>query len=156
MKLRLLLVAVALALPVPAYAQKPITIGDALAMVTAHRNLDGRLVVVKQNGADQLVMTPWEFGSGTLRLRIAKNIGALQAIEKQVEEARVAIIKEATKGGTLDEAAANKQLADILAQPASGDLSRIRASELKLDKNEIPATTLAALAPVLDDDVSAK
>jgi hypothetical protein len=48
-----------------------------------------------------------------------------------------------------------KQYLDLMAQPASGtqDLGRIKTSELKLDRNEIPVTVLAALAPILDQDV---
>lgn len=164
----LLLAAAGVILSGSASAQKALTTADALSMLQALRNLDGRIVVVKQNGVDTPVTMPWEFGSGTLRLRIARNIAALAAIEKTVEDSRQSIVKEILKGmpaskdgtptsimpGTPEFDNFQRQITDILNQLAQVDLTRIRASELKLDKNEIPATALTALAPILDDDVS--
>lgn len=149
---------------VPA-ADKTLTVADALSMLQAFRNLDGRIVVVKQNGVDTPVQMPWEFGSGTLRLRIARNVTALAAIEKAVEESRQNIVKEIIKGmpvgkdgpptsvvpGTPEFDNFSKQIADMLKQPAQVTLSRIKVGELKLDKNEIPVTALSALEPILDE-----
>ena len=36
-------------------AKSPLTMGEALSMLQAFRNLDGRIVVVKQNGVDTAV-----------------------------------------------------------------------------------------------------
>lgn len=144
---------------------KPLTVGQALSMLSALRNLDGRMIVIKQNGADATIMQPWDFGSGTLRLRIAKNVTALAATEAAVETSRQNIIKELSKGlkpgasivpNTPEWEAFMQQYADVMASPASVDLFRIKASELKLDKNEIPITAISALAPIIDDDVSPK
>jgi nitroreductase len=136
-----------------------ITNAQALSMLQALRNLDGRMVIVKETP----VMQPWDFGSGTLRLRIAKNVSALVAVEKAIDDARIGIVKEQMKGGvdqikpgTPEFDAFQKQYADMLNAPAQVELARIRASELKLDKNEIPVTALSALEPILDDDVSPK
>lgn len=162
----LLVGALLLATAIDVQAQsKPPMIADALSMLQAFRNLDGRQVIVKVNGADTPVMTPWDFASGTLRLRIARNISALAAVEKDVEETRQSIVKEILKGmpagsqitpGTPEFEVFSLQIADALKQPAAVTLSRIKASELRLDKNEIPITALSALAPILDDDVSPK
>lgn len=144
---------------------KPPTVGEALSMLQAFRNLDGRPVVVKQNGVDATVVTPWEFGSGTLRLRIARNVSALAQIEKFVEETRQKIIAEILRGmsagkdgqapqimpGSPEFDNFTKQITDMLAHPAQVTLSRIKASELRLDKNEIPVTSLSALEPILDE-----
>jgi hypothetical protein len=146
-----------------------ITIAQANPMATALRNLDGHMIVIKQNGADTAIMAPWEFGSGSLRLRIANDLTLLDAVLKVAEEARGTIVKELLKkasdrtGETLTELKAGtpendefqKQFAELLAQPAPGtqDLARIKASELKLDRNEIPVTVLSALAPILDQDI---
>jgi hypothetical protein len=163
-----LLVGVLVLTPVPAaFADEaaPITIRDALALATALRNLDGRMQVVKQaGGAEGTVMVPWEFGSGALRLRIANDLALVTAVEKKAEDARVAIVKEVLRKmgpgavgfqqGTPEYDDFMRQYNEVLDGPAPGarDLSRIKASELKLDKNEIPVTVLQALRPILDAD----
>lgn len=137
---------------------------QALSMLQAFRNLDGRQVVVKQQSGETLVMQPWDFGSGTLRLRIARNITALAAIEKTIDDARQNVIKELLRKGQIaaivpgstEHEEFQRQMNDILNDGAQVDLSRIKASEFRLDKNELPVTALSALAPILDDDVTPK
>ena len=160
---RLALIAALLTLPAaPLRAEPPakITVRQAISLAQALRNLDGHMTVIKQNGADQTIMIPWEFGSGSLRLRIANDLSIAAAVEASFETARKAVIKEiggaATPNpGTPEYEALLKQMNDVLDQPAGGaqDLARIKASELKLDKNEIPITVLTALEPILDNDV---
>lgn len=153
----------------PAFAADKISLTLAQPLSVALRNLDGHMIVVKQNGQDATIMTPWEFGSGSLRLRIANDLTILDAALKTAEDTRIAIVKELLKkasdrtGATVTEikpdmpenAEFQKQFADLMAQPANGtqDLGRIKTSELRLDKNEIPVTVLSALAPILDQDV---
>lgn len=151
----------------PSWAEdaKKITVSDAVSMAAGLRNMDGHVTVIKQNGQDTTVMTPWEFGSGTLRLRIANDLAIVAQSEKLVETTRAAIVSELTKGvaadaakiipGTPEFESFQKQMKQVLDQPAPGtqDLARIKASELKLDKNEIPVTVLFALAPILDMDI---
>jgi hypothetical protein len=160
-----LLIALLLTGPVSA-ADKPMTVGDVIALGPHLRSLDGRLVVVKQkDGVDGLVLTPWDFASGTLRLRIGRNLTAVMAVEREVEDARQAIVKEVQSGLPAGQEIANgtpewdrfqKQMTELMKQPSTVRLDHIKASELKLDKNEIPATTLSGLAPIMDDDVSGK
>ena len=157
------------AVPPSARAAEKITVNQMQSLSVALRNLDGHLTVIKQNGQDAAIMTPWEFGSGSLRLRIANNITILDAAMKTAEDTRQAIIKELIKKasdrtgepvtdlkpGTPENDEFQKQYGDLMAQPAprTQDLSRIKASELKIDKNEIPVTVISALAPILDQDV---
>jgi len=166
---RLAIVAALATLTAPAFASDKIALTLAQPLSVALRNLDGHMIVIKQNGQDATVMTPWEFGSGSLRLRIANNITILDAALKTAEDTRLAIIKELLKkssdrtGSPVTEikpdmpesAEFQKQFADLMAQPAAGtqDIARIKTSELKLDKNEIPVTVLSALGPILDQDV---
>lgn len=159
------LLLVAMTMPALGQSKKALTVGEALTMLQAFRNLDGRVVVVKQNGVDTSVTTPWDFGSGTFRMKIAKNVAALVAVEQQVEDTRQKIVAEiqsrlpvgkngeasAIAQGTPEYEAFSKQINDMLKQPAQVTLSRIKVSELKLDKNEIPVTVLAALDPILDE-----
>lgn len=156
-------------LTAPAFAGDKITLAQAQPLSTALRNLDGHLIVIKQNGQDATVMTPWEFGSGSLRLRIANDLTIVDAALGAAETVRQSIIRELLKkasdrtGTTVNElkpdmpenAEFQKQFTDLMAQPANGtqDLGRIKASELRLDKNDIPVTVLSALAPILDQDV---
>lgn len=135
---------------------------DAMALAQALRELDGRKQVIKVNGQDTIVVTPWEFGSGSLRLRIANDLAILSAVEQQMTAIRQTIFREVTKGtdgaeikpGSPGEAAFMKQFEDALNQPAAGtqDLARIKASELKLDRNEIMPSVLEGLRPILDQD----
>lgn len=159
----------ALVVAAPAFASDKIALSVAQPLSVALRNLDGHLIVIKQNGQDGTVMVPWEFGSGALRLRIANNITILDAALKTAEETRIAIVKELLKKASdrtgapvidikpdmPENAEFQKQFADLMAQPAAGtqDLARIKTSELHIDKNEIPVTVLSALAPILDQDV---
>lgn len=159
----------ALALMSPATAADKITIGQAFPLANALRSLDGHTVVIKQNGADATVMVPWDFGSGALRLRIANNIAILDAVANTVNDTRLKIVKEIIKNsanpaateikpGTPEFDDFQRQYNEMMIQPANGtqDLARIKASELRLDKNEIPVTVITALKPILEDDVSAK
>lgn len=149
--------------PTIATAADKITIAQAIPLATALRNLDGHMVIIKQNGSDNTVMTPWDFGSGSLRLRIANDITIIDAALKIAEEGRQAIIREIAKKsglpdvkpGTPEFDDIQKQTEELMSSPAAGtqDLSRIKASELKLEKNEIPVTALAALGPILDNDI---
>jgi hypothetical protein len=156
-------------LSAPALAGEKITVLQATQLSTALRNLDGHMIVVKQNGTDAVVMVPWEFGSGVLRLRIANDISIIDASLKLAEDARLGIVKEQLKKletrtgekatdlkqGTPEFDEFQKQYNEMVGQPAAGtqDLARIKASELRLDKNEIPVTVLTALAPILEQDV---
>ena len=152
-------------------AQKPkITVAQALSLLAALRNLDGHVVAIKQGASDATVMIPWDFGSGLLRLKIANDISILSLNEKSAEDARQGVIKEIVKGLPEDKRAAGiqagtpefsvfqAQYGEALNAPAQGtqDLARIKASELKLDKNEIGGTTISGLMPILDIDVPLK
>lgn len=134
---------------------------DAMALAQALRQLDGRQQVVKVNGQDTIVVTPWEFGSGSLRLRIANNLAILSAVELRMQTVRADIFRDVTKGtggpiapGSPTEAAFMKQFEEALNMPAPGtqDLARINAGELKLDRNEIAPSVLEGLRPILDQD----
>lgn len=144
---------------------KTMTIREALLVLTGLRNLDGHMIVVKQGAQDNTVMTPWEFHNGRLRQRISNDEVILEAVEKSTEAARVAILREILKkmppgtsrldAGSPEQVEFQRQYDDVLGQPAPGaqDVSRIKVSELDLDKNEIAPTVLTALRPILDVDV---
>lgn len=147
------------------------TVAQCLSLLQALRNLDGHIVVVKQNGADTPVMVPWDFGSGALRMKIGTSVAALALFETTLETTRQNIVKEILKkmsvgadgvppteikAGTPEFAEYQKQYTEALGAPCTVNLPKIKASELKLEKNEIPVTAIAALASMIDDDVSGK
>lgn len=151
---------------------KQITVAEALSLLAGLRNLDGHVVVVKQNGQDVTVIQPWDFGSGVLRLHIAWDLDILSKVETAANKSHDTIIREildkmpagkdgarptSIPQGTQQFDDLQKQWQAVLDQPAEGaeHLLKIKASELKLDKNEIPVTALAALTPILVDDVTA-
>jgi hypothetical protein len=157
-----------------AVAQKaPLTNEKALNLLVALRGLEGRTVIIKLAGVDNPVQQPWDFGSALLRLRIKRNIQQLEPIEKVVKDTREAMITEMLAKMPADEIGKApsvippgtpefdvfmKQFAELLAKPVDGqiDLGRIRASELKLDRNDLGASTLVGLDPIFDDDVTPK
>jgi hypothetical protein len=155
-------------IPVVFAAEAPkLTVAEALSLLTALRTLDGHQIKVydkdgKETG--QVIMQPWDFGSGLLRLKIANDITITAAVEKRLDDARQAILKEilkdepgvtSLKPDTPEMAEFAKQYGQALNAPAQGleDLAHIKASELKLEKNEISVTALSALRPILDIDV---
>lgn len=155
--------------PAAAETAKPVlTIGQALGILSAARSLDGRMVMVKQNGQDAAIMQPWDFGSGSLRVRILKTIAALEPNVKIEEDARRKIVTEILAGmppgtteiksGTPEYTKFLEQREQMLKEPAVGgdQVYTIKASELRLDRNEIPISVLAGLEPILDVDVPLK
>lgn len=175
-----------LAWPMPGKAtdDKKINLDQAQKLLIALRNLDGHMIVVKQNGADNVVMDPWHFGSAKVRLRISNDINVLEASLKVAQTARQGIFLEAAAKATkrlcdnlpdadkppkecvngrvnelrpgmpeFDEYDRQSKELDAQGAPGTQDLARIKASELNLDRNEIPGTVLSALEPILDNDV---
>lgn len=139
-----------------------IPVRDAIVLATALRNLDGHLAIVKQNGQEGTVMVPWEFGSGNLRQRITDDLIIAAQVELATDRTRQNILREIAKKagavkvdpGTPEFEEFQRQYNEVLDSPAAGTekLERIKVSELKLDKNEIPITILAAMKPILDMD----
>ena len=147
-----------------------VTVQQAINLQTALRNLDGHLVITKQNGQEGTVMVPWEFSNGRVRKRIADDLSIVDAAVKVAETARQAIFKEVVatfkvapdpksgvqelKAGTPEHVEYDKQVEELMSAPAAGtqDLAKIKVSELKLDKNEIGGTVIEALGPILVDD----
>jgi hypothetical protein len=164
----LVLLAGSLAAALAQPTKPPLSVAQALSILQAMRGLDGHVVTVKQNGVDTQVVQPWDFGSGSFRLRIAKNIAALGQVEQDLETTRQGIVRELLKSvpdvdgkrptnipdGSPQYDELQRQYREALNAGAAVTLFRVKASELKLDRNEIPITVLSAMEPILDDDVS--
>jgi len=165
-KLICLVIAAAI-LPTPVFAQakpKIETVRDAVKLLLALRGLSGK--PLPQGG-----IVPFEFQNGKLLMRIAGDIDALVPLEHKADAARQACFKESLakmpndkdgkrpfgfSPGSAEGIEFQKCYDDALDEPSSvsEQLARIKASELKLDKNDVPVGALADLKPILDDDIS--
>jgi hypothetical protein len=160
---RFMIATLALLLAAPAFAAEPkdtpkgMTNSEALQVLAGLRALDGHQVVLKDQTLSPAI--PWVFENGPLRLTIANDVTVLTSVEKSIDEARQSLIKEALvgkppgfelKSGTPEFDAFMKQFTELLDRPAGKDVAHIKATDLKLDRNEIATSVLAALAPILD------
>lgn len=145
----------------PAEAINPdkTTVLDCLLILGGLNEIDGKRQVVLNAGKpnQQVIETPYEFASGKLRFDIAKNIAALSTVQRRVEEARQKVFHEVAKEDTEIKPNTPKaveydqKVRQIGEQPCPiGELVRIKASDLKLDQNEIRAGALAAISRILD------
>lgn len=134
-------------------APPTITVRKALEVLSGLRALDGRQVIVK----DSVVMQPWDFKNGALRLVIASDITTLTQLEQTTDKARIQILLELRRNagqqklepGTPEFEEFSRQYEDMLAKAWDGKLEKIDAKSLNLDINEIPASVLSALQPIL-------
>jgi hypothetical protein len=157
----------------PAFAQETkvpakVSVQEAMLLQSGLKGLDGHVVIIKQNGTETGIPTSWEFSNGDLRRRIVSDLNIVESAIKIANEAQQAIFKEnAAKASTRlqktvtelevgmpERTDYDKQTAELMQGSAAGtqDLSKIKVSELKLDKNEIPSSVLAALKPILELD----
>lgn len=151
--------ALAALIPLQAHAQTtaPLTINDCLVILSGLNALDGHQVIVNAGKANESTLQlPYEFGNGALRGDIADNIAALTIVQRTSQDAQSKIFYDVAKGeteikpGTQQGIEYDKQLRELTARPCSAQLKKIKTSDLKLDKNEIPASVLAALDKIRD------
>jgi hypothetical protein len=145
----------------PAEAINPdrTTVLDCLLILGGLNEIDGKRQVVVNAGKanEQVIEAPYEFASGKLRLDLAKNISILSVIQRRVEEARQKLFAEVAKGdveikpNTEKGIEYDRRVRQIGEQPCPiSELVRIKAADLKLDKNEIRSGALAAIEKILD------
>lgn len=129
------------------------TIADCQAVLVGLNGLDGRAEMTKDGAA---VTVPYQFGNGALRLAIQQNIAALNGVQQAFVKVQQDLFREIAgsateiKPNTLEFAKYQKAVMDAQASPCDVTLVRIKASDLKLDKNEIPGSVLGALDRILD------
>lgn len=145
----------------PAEAINPdrTTVLDCLLILGGLNEIDGKRQIVVNAGTanEKVIEAPYEFASGKLRLDLARNISILGAVQRRVEEARQKLFAEVAKGdveikpGTEKGAEYDRKVRQISEQPCPiTELVRIKAADLKLDKNEIRSGALAAIEKILD------
>lgn len=153
MKIRIAFAIVCLAFPAFAAETKPLTILDCQNILGGLTALDGHTELSKDNAP---VTVSYQFGSARFRLALQQNIAALNAMQQDFTKSMQGVFKEIAgeaaeiKPGTPEMARYTRQMNDAQALPCAANLTRIKADDLKLDKNEIPGSVLGALDKILD------
>jgi hypothetical protein len=141
--------------------EQKLSLRDAQALAVAIRSLDGypRLLKDSNNNVTTVTM-PYEFASGTVRAKLGNDLAILKLSEASIELTRQQIAKEVMARHHVEKIEnGSAAFEDFLAQmtkaldqeaPGTGDLAHINIAELRLDKNEIPISTIAALRPILE------
>lgn len=149
-------IALLIATTAPAWSADALKLSECLAIMQGLNALDGHPVVIASGKPnEQVINQPYEFGNAALRLDIAKNLSALGAVQRDAQSAQQKITAEISKGGEIkpgstENLALDRQLRELLDHPCDVELKRIKAADLKLDRNEIPGSVLAAIDPILD------
>ncbi|CAN7375491.1 hypothetical protein LJR220_003347 [Bradyrhizobium sp. LjRoot220] len=159
------------AIAAEAPASEKATVLDCLTILNGLEEIDGkRTMIVNQGKAnEQVVELPFEFGNGRLRQDLARNIGILGIVRRDQQAAAQKVLMEISKGkgeirppeqsASAEDKAEylrqtleyDRQMRELTARPCPVDgLTRIKASELKLDRNEIRAGALSAVDRILD------
>ena len=129
-----------------------LTYQNVLILRAALLTLDGLDQPVEVRGQLQLVKKPFTF-SGRCRLKIARNLRAVEAAFQDYDAARIGLVRELADGadqvpdGLLPKFHALH--ADLLQEQADVPLTPLADDELNLDDNQIPHGVLAILLQYL-------
>lgn len=137
-----------------AYASDSLTVAECLNVARGLKALDA-VGATPEQVAPPTNPQQYRFG-GAVRGAQGLNLAALQRVGDGVEKARQSIVLEifggnqVKPGPDMDKVVAELQKA--LEKPCDVTPARINLSDLKLDENSIPLSTLAALAPIINAD----
>lgn len=92
--------------------------------------------------------------SGDLRILIAVNIDIGRSVQSRYQTARNALIMQLSDGTgnvPIDKSAVlSAELYKLMNAPSRAGFERIKAADLKLDENAIPAPVLSLIVPIID------
>lgn len=132
-----------------------LSITDCLTILNGLNAMDMHQVIINAGKANEAVANmPYEFNNGALRGDIADNIAVLSNIQRVQQEAQQKIFYDVAKGdleikpGTEKAVEYDRQLRELTGRPCMAQLKKIKTSDLKLDKNEIPSSILAAISKI--------
>ncbi len=137
----------------PLVTPQKLTIAECQTILSGLTGLDGRTELSRDGAA---VTLAYKFENARLRVAIQQNIAALQAVQAEFSKGVQGVFKEIAgdapeiKPGTPEMVRYTKQVTDAQQLPCRAELVRIKADDLKLDKNEIPGSVLGALDKILD------
>lgn len=138
--------------PVHAADQQKLTVDQIASVTTGLSQLDTYDKTVKDGARETIVKQSYNFGGG-LRWLIAGNLDKGRRIIKQYQDARTALVNSVAKDGKVpDDKIQALNLEDRKMQDAVSDVQfdRIKAEELKLNENPIPASVLSLILPIVD------
>jgi hypothetical protein len=129
-----------------------LTYQNILILRAALLVLDGLDQPVEIRGQVQLIKKPFTF-SGRTRLKIARNLRAVETTFQDYDAARIGLVRELAAGA---DQVPNELLsrfhalhADLLQEQAEVSLAMLSEDELNLDDNQIPHGALAVLLQYL-------
>lgn len=160
----------------PEGIQSSVTINECLMILQALNNIDEHIVIVGKEPNQQLVKQSYEYGPGGFRLNfLAHNIRILTTIQQDAQAEQQKILRDILakmppvalkdKDGketgdtkpafeiqpnTPEAIEYDKKLKELTAAPCLADLTHFREGDLKLEKNELPASSLSSLDKIRD------
>lgn len=133
------------------------TVGECLTIYEGLKGLDGHIVLIHEGKPDESTfIKSYQFDNAELRSAIASDLAALDNVKTIHDRVKQSIFKEIVGEGyqikqdTKEMVLYQKRVYESEQLPCEAVLTRIRLKDLKLDKNEIPGTILAALDKILD------
>lgn len=112
--------------------------------------LEGRDKTVEIKGQTQVIVKPFKF-SGKARLKIARNLRAIEPAFQEYDTARIGLVRELADGEDrvpdVRLAEFNRRHEELLNEAAAEEvaLTKLDEIELNLDDNDIPHGALAVL-----------
>lgn len=126
-----------------------------ITLVRAALNaLEGREKIAEDKGQGRVVVKPYKF-SGKTRLKIARNLRAVESAFQEYDAARIGLVRELAEGeDKVPEARLaefNRRHEELLnEEPAEAPaFVKLEEGELNLDDNDIPHGALAVLLEFL-------
>lgn len=125
-----------------------LTYKNVVILRHALQSLDGREKSVEAKGQTQVILKPFKF-SGKARLKIARNLRAVETAFEEYDTARIGLVRELAGGedkvpdAKLPEF--NRCHEELLRETTDVSLTPLTDAELNLDDNDIPHGALAVL-----------
>lgn len=132
-----------------------ISIKTARELDAAIRALDGAPKIVGKGDSEQVVMLPYKFSGGT-RVALAKNKRDLKPLLDAWESEHQRVFHEVSPdGAAIPNISPLKTKFDEAMRPILEELHDVtffplKESDLQLDVNDIPATVIGSLWPILE------
>lgn len=132
---------------------KPLSYQDAQQVDAGLRSLDGYQVAIDDGQQHKVILKFYDLGSG-LRIQIGQSEAALAGALRTYQQLYNGLVAQYADGGQTvpdkNKAAWNEAFAKLQQTSSGVTVPHIKVGELKLDQNPVPASVLAALAPILD------
>lgn len=130
-----------------------LTNAEAQMVLTGLIQLDGYDRVVTERGQDKVIRELYHL-EAPVRLAIAADIAKLRPVLQTAQDVHNTLIRQfGGDNGQVPPARVldfNEESKKVWSASSGVSLNHIKAGDLRLDANPIPASTLSLLAPILD------